>query len=186
MDPYLLYAVDGMGWCGGGCVICIEKFFKHLVVTCFVIVGALAPVNISSGATSTGNFQVSATVASSCTVAANTVAFGNYTLAQLDGTSTITATCTNGTTYTIGLSAGTFSGATTTTRKMTVPSASGLSYSLYSDSGRTANWGNVAGSWVSGTGTGAAQSLTVYGRIPAAQSALIGSYSDTVTVTITF
>jgi spore coat protein U-like protein len=69
---------------------------------------------------------------------------------------------------------------------MTGPSASGLSYFLYSDSGRTTNWGNVTGSWVSGTGTGTAQNLTVYGRIPASQSALIGSYADTVTVTITF
>ena len=71
---------------------------------------------------------------------------------------------------------------------MTGPSASGLSYSLYSDSGRTTNWGNVTGSWMSGTGTGTgtAQNLTVYGRIPASQSALIGSYADTVTVTITF
>jgi len=154
-------------------VICVKKLSKHLIIACFVIVDALVPINISLGATSAGNFQVSATVASSCTVAASTVAFGNYILAQLDGTSTITATCTNGTTYTIGLSAGTFSGATTTTRRMTGPSASGLSYFLYSDSGRTTNWGNATGSWVSGTGTGAAQNLTGYGRIPASQSALI-------------
>jgi len=39
---------------------------------------------------------------------------------------------------------------------------------------------------VSGTGTGAAQVLTVYGRIPANQTALIGNYTDTVTVTVTF
>jgi spore coat protein U-like protein len=150
------------------------------------MVSALVPINTSSGATSTSTFQVTATVASSCTVTATSLAFGNYTLAQLDGTSTITATCTNGTTYTIGLDAGTFSGATTSTRRMTGPSAAGLSYSLFSDSGRTTNWGNATGSWVSGTGTGAAQVLTVYGRIPANQTALIGSYTDTVTVTVTF
>jgi len=116
-------------------------------------------------------------------VTATSLAFGNYTLAQLDNSSTITATCTNGTTYTIGLDAGNFSRATTTTRRMTGPSAARLSYSLFSDSGRTTNWGNATGSWVSGTGTGAAQVLTVYGRIPANQTALIGSYTDTVTVT---
>ena len=166
------------------------KRAKHLS-NCFISIivamgSALIPINTSSGATSTSTFQVTATVASSCTVTATSLAFGNYTLAQLDGTSTITATCTNGTTYTIGLDAGTFSGATTSTRRMTGPSAAGLSYSLFSDSGRTTNWGNATGSWVSGTGTGAAQVLTVYGRIPANQTALIGSYTDTVTVTVTF
>jgi spore coat protein U-like protein len=166
------------------------KRAKHLsnclISIVFTMVSALVPINTSSGATSTSTFQVTATVASSCTVTATSLAFGNYTLAQLDGTSTITATCTNGTTYTIGLDVGTFSGATTSTRKMTGPSAAGLSYSLFSDSGRTTNWGNATGSWVSGTGTGAAQVLTVYGRIPANQTALIGSYTVIVTVTVTY
>jgi spore coat protein U-like protein len=161
----------------------LSNYFITVLVT---VVSALMPINMSSGATSTSTFQVTATVASSCSVSATTLAFGNYTLAQLDGSSTITATCTNGTTYTIGLDAGTFAGATTSTRRMTGPSASGLSYSLFSDSGRTTNWGNVTGSWVSGTGSGAAQVLSVYGRIPASQTASIGSYADTITVTITF
>ena len=105
---------------------------------------------------------------------------------SLGATSTITATCTNGTTYTVGLNAGTFAGATTTTRRMSGPSSNSLNYFLYSNSTRTTNWGNTSGTWVSATGTGVAQVMTVYGRIPANQSALIGNYSDTVTVTITF
>ncbi len=163
------------------------KHLSNCFISIIVAVGsALIPIDTSSGATTTSTFQVTATVASSCTVTATSLAFGNYTLAQLDGTSTITATCTNGTTYTIGLDAGTFSGATTSTRRLTGPSAAGLSYSLFSDPGRTTNWGNATGSWVPGTGTGAAQVLTVYGRIPANQTALIGNYTDTVTVTVTF
>jgi spore coat protein U-like protein len=161
----------------------LSNYFITVLVT---VVSALMPINTSLGGTATSTFQVTATVASSCTVAATTLAFGNYTLAQLDGSSTITATCTNGTTYTIGLDAGTFAGATTSTRRMTGPSASGLSYSLFSDSGRTTNWGNATGSWVSGTGNGAAQVLSVFGRIPASQTAQIGSYADTITVTVTF
>jgi len=39
---------------------------------------------------------------------------------------------------------------------------------------------------VAGTGTGAAQNLTVYGRIPASQFPGAGSYSDTVVVTLTY
>jgi len=161
----------------------LSNCFISLVVT---MASALIPINTSSGATNTSTFQVTATVVSSCTVTATSLAFGNYTLAQLDSSSTITATCTNGTTYTIGLDAGIFAGATTTTRRMTGPSVTGLSYSLFSDFGRTTNWGNATGSWVSGTGTGAAQVLTVYGRIGEKQNALIGSYTDTVTVTVTF
>jgi spore coat protein U-like protein len=57
------------------------------------------------------------------------------------------------------------------------------------DSARSVVWGDgVApnGSFT-GTGTGAAQSSTVYGRVPTGQgAAAIGSYSDTVVVTITY
>jgi spore coat protein U-like protein len=47
------------------------------------------------------------------------LAFGNYSSAQLDATTTLTASCTVGTPYTVGLDAGLGTGATTTTRKMT-------------------------------------------------------------------
>lgn len=164
----------------------IKHFSNSFTTIVVTVVSMLMSINTSSGATTTSTFQVTATVASSCTVSATNLAFGSYTLAQLDQSSTITATCTNGTSYTIGLDAGTFSGANTSTRRMSGPSPTGLSYSLYSDSGRTTNWGNATGSWVSGTGTGIAQVLNVYGRIPAGQTASIGNYTDTVTVTMTF
>jgi spore coat protein U-like protein len=119
-------------------------------------------------------------------VSAGNLAFGNYTGAQVDATSTITVTCTNSSPYKIGLDAGTGSGATVTSRKMT-SGGNTLNYSMYSDSGRTTNWGNTVGTdTVSGTGTGSAQNVTVYGRIPASQLSPVGSYSDTVTVTVTF
>lgn len=118
----------------------MKKFFKYFFTVYFFLVTGITPLEISLGATSTGSVQVSATVASSCSVTATALAFGNYTLVQLDATSTITATCTNGTTYTVGLNAGTFAGATTTTRKMSGPSSNSLNYFLYSDSTRTTNW----------------------------------------------
>ena len=62
-----------------------------------------------------------------------------------------------------------------------------LSYALYQDSGRSTNWGNVVGtSTLAGTGTGSAVGVTVYGRITANQQAALGSYSDTITVTVTY
>ncbi len=138
-----------------------------------------------SSATTT--MAVSTTVQATCTVSATPLAFGTYSGASLNATSTISSTCTNTTAYNIGLSAGTATGATVTNRKMTGPSSSVLGYKLFSDSGRTINWGNTIGTnTVSRTGTGAAQSLTVYGQIPASQYVVPGSYADTVTVTLTY
>jgi spore coat protein U-like protein len=71
---------------------------------------------------------------------------------------------------------------------MSGPGGSGLSYSLYQNSTRTTNWGNTVGTdTVSGTGTGNAQALNVYGRIPGSQTSVVpGSYADTITVTLTY
>ncbi len=140
----------------------------------------------ASAATATTTFQVTATVVATCLISGNTLAFGNYTGVQLDGTTTLSVTCTNTTPYNVGLNAGTATGATVTTRKM-VNGANLLAYALYSDTGRTTNWGNtVSTDTVPGTGNGSAQTLTVYGRIAAAQYVTPGSYADTITATITY
>ena len=75
-----------------------------------------------------------------------------------------------------------------TTRRMAGPGGQFLNYGLFRDSGRTVQWGNgtALGGQVSGTGSGSAQSLTVYGRIPASQLATPGSYSDSVVVTVEY
>jgi len=134
----------------------------------------------------TTTFGVSATVLKDCIVSATSLAFGNYTGAVNNATSTVTVTCTNTTTYTVGLNAGLATGATVTTRQMQ-NGANLLSYALYSDSGHTTNWGNTAGTnWVTGTGNGAAQPLTVYGQIAAGLYVTPGSYTDTITVNVTY
>ena len=135
----------------------------------------------------TTSFTLTVAVQATCTVSATSLAFGNYAGAVVNSTSTITALCTKTTPYNVGLNAGTATGATVTTRAMTGPSAAKLSYSLFRDSGRSQNWGNTVGTdTLSGTGTGAAQSITVYGQIPAGQYVAPGSYADTITVTLTY
>jgi spore coat protein U-like protein len=105
----------------------------------------------------------------------------------VNASSTVTVTCTSGTTYTVGLNQGLTTGATVTTRQMGITQpAGGLNYSLLTTSYTGANWGNTSGSWVSGTGNGAAQALTVYGVLPAAQYVPPGSYTDTITATVTY
>ncbi len=62
-----------------------------------------------------------------------------------------------------------------------------ISYSLFRNSTRTLNWGNTSGvDTYSGTGTGAAQAIPVYGQVPAQNLPSPGTYQDTVIVTLTF
>jgi spore coat protein U-like protein len=87
------------------------------------------------GSTSQYSFTVSATVNTSCNVNATTHNFGSAGLltSNVDATSTVTAQCTNTTPYNIGLNAGTGSGATVATRKMTSGGAT-INYSLHTNS----------------------------------------------------
>lgn len=138
----------------------------------------------------TDTMTVTATVIASCDVSPSTLAFGNYnptSASPLDASGTISVLCTSGTPYEIALNAGTGIGATIAARRMTL-SGNTLTYSLYSDSGRLSVWGQTSGSnTVPGTGTGATQPISVYGRIPINQTAPAGvNYTDTVTITVTY
>jgi spore coat protein U-like protein len=148
--------------------------------------GALSATG-ATAATTTGTMSVTATVQAMCLISTNPLAFGTYTGAQIDATSTLNITCTSTTPYNVGLNAGTATGATVTTRQMTGPASSLLNYALYSNAGRTTNWGDTVGAdTVAGTGTGAAQTLTVYGRLPSGQFNTPGGYTDTITATVTY
>lgn len=150
---------------------------------------SVCAVPLAHAATATDTFQVTATVPDECIVAATDLAFGNYSVtvgAAVDGSTTLSVTCSSGTAYEVSLDAGTGAGATVSVRKMT-SGANTLDYSLYQDAGRTQVWGVSSGvDVVAGTGTGSAQAITVYGRIAASQAAAAGSYADTVTATVTF
>lgn len=137
--------------------------------------------------TVTTTFQVSATVDPVCQIVANSLPFGTYTGRQTDADTTLTITCTNTTPYSVGLDAGTAPGGTTATREMTGTAGALLPYGLYQDAARATNWGNLPGTdTVAGTGNGSAQTLTVYGRLAAGQYVTPGSYSDTITATVTY
>lgn len=156
--------------------------FMGLVVLGLTSTSAVAQTNPA-----TTTFNVTATVLKDCIVSATGLPFGNYTGALVNASSTVTVTCTSGTTYTVGLNPGLTTGALVTTRQMGITQpAGGLNYSLLTTSYTGANWGNTSGSWVSGTGTGAAQALTVYGVLPAGQYVPPGSYTDTITATVTY
>lgn len=152
----------------------------------FVVLGMMSTPAAAQTDPATTTFGVSATVLKDCIVTATPLGFGNYSGAVNNAQSTITVTCTNSTTYTVGLGAGLASGATVTTRQMQ-NGTSLLNYGLFKDAAWSTNWGNTsATNWATGTGNGSGQALTVYGQIPAGQYVTPGTYNDTISVTVTY
>jgi len=138
-------------------------------------------------ASGVGNLSVGSTVISACLVVGSVIAFGAYGSSQLDQTGNITVICTFGTSYNVGLDAGSGTGATTAVRKLTGLAGGQLNYALYRNSGRTSLWGSAVGTdTLASTGTGLLQTHTVYGRIAAGQAPAADIYTDTVTVTLTY
>ena len=155
------------------------------------LAAALALMSTAAGyaATATSNFAVQIVISAQCLAATtSTLDFGTSGVlaANVDATNSLQVTCTNTTPYNIGFNAGTGSGATVATRKMT-NGANTINYTIYSDSGRTTVWGNTVGTdTVAGTGNGAAQNYTSYGRVLAQTTPAPGTYADTITVTVTY
>lgn len=144
-------------------------------------------VKRGGGQLASGTFPVNGSVSPTCSASSGTLDFGNYATATAAlGTATVTVNCSNGAPYNISLGAG--QNVSGTTRRMARTGGGFLSYELFSNSLRTLAWGDGTGlgAKVGGTGTGGSQSRTIYGRIPAGQSATVGSYSDSVIVTVDY
>lgn len=145
--------------------------------------------------TATGSFQVTGTVVSSCNVSGSQLNFGAAidplsASLPIDATSTLTVQCTNTTPYSVALDAGVNAGSATSFASRAMKNgANSIGYQLYLTSGHTSVWGDgTSGSaHPTGTGTGGNQTLTIYGRVPTLGSTVVpGTYTDTVTVTITY
>ena len=156
-----------------------------------VLAAAVVASPAAWSATASGTLSVTASVASVCLVSNGTLAFGSYdptSASALNGSTTVTLTCTLGTPYKIGLDAGAGSGATVSLRKLT-SGADTLGYQLFRDSNRTLNWGNTAGvdtlDATSSSGS-LSNTITIYGRIPAGAAVPTGSYTDSVAITVTY
>lgn len=163
------------------------------IATSVFVIGTMAFMAISgsaTAATASSSFQVNLTIQGECKVqSASNVDFGSRGVidANIDTTSTIGVQCTNSTPYTVALSAGAGTGATVSARKMTSAANDTVNYGLYRDASRTQVWGvtqNV--DTQAGTGNGAVQSYTAYGRVSAQTTPAQGAYSDLVAVTITY
>ena len=99
------------------------------------------------------------------------------------GTGTLGLNCTTGTNYTVALDNGL--NASGSQRRMASSVPAYISYNLYQDSAHALPWNSTTGT-LTGTGTGSAIPLIVYGPVPAAGTTpAAGVYSDTVTMTVT-
>ena len=133
------------------------------------------------------SFQATATVLKSCNVSAGNLDFGGVgdLNALVDGQSTLSVQCSRGTGYTVALDGG-LSGATSPTARTMTMSGKAVTYGLYQDGARATPWGTQANATLGGTGTAATQAIPVYGRVPIQPTPPIGTYSDTVVVSVTY
>jgi spore coat protein U-like protein len=156
-------------------------------------------INISDYYTATYSFTgtLSATVNAACNISASPLEFGStgsFITSNIDATATITARCTNTTPYSIGVNDGTNASGSQNRMRLGA-TANYVDYELYTDSARLNAWAATtlstsctsgANSCVLGTGTGSDQSISVYGRVPPQSAPTIGTFTDTVVITVTF
>jgi spore coat protein U-like protein len=163
------------------------------VLTCLL---AGEPIVAQAG-TSTATLSVSIVITASCTINPATLVFASTAGTSLiatavNGSSSVSVTCTNGSPYSIAMDNG--ANASGSQRRM-ISGGNFLNYNLYVDAAHTLPWSTAinsttcttSGDCFLGTGNGSAQSINIYGVVPTTASAPpAGTYTDTVTMTITF
>jgi spore coat protein U-like protein len=161
------------------------------------VLAALSSIgSLAVAAQVTASFDVKLTVQKACNVSAGTaIDFGSVastSTTDLAGSTTISVTCSNRLPYTIGLTstknptsttgAGLLKGATT-------GNTDTVGYQLRKATGTGgAIWGNTVGTnTLAVSGTGLAQSQTVYATLPGTGlNVQADTYSDTVTVSVDY
>jgi spore coat protein U domain-containing protein, fimbrial subunit CupE1/2/3/6 len=153
--------------------------------------------NSAQAGTATANLTVQITITAGCTINAATLNFGSVpgtTLigSAVTGSTTVSVSCTSGSPYSIGMDNGAnVSGA----QRRMKSGATYLNYGLYVDAGYANPWTTgasnstctTASDCYLGTGNGSAQSINIYGQVPLVGTAPpSGTYTDTVTMTITY
>ena len=155
-------------------------------------VGSLALLGSVGANAATATFQVTATVASSCLVSATELAFGSITpteaATELAKTSTISVTCSNTHPYTVNVGFGANGGTEANRFMKNSANADKLAYNIYTEAAHTNVLGDGTGvsKNVPLVGTGAAQTVTVYGKLLQNQFVSAGTYADTLTVNVAY
>jgi spore coat protein U-like protein len=176
-----------------------ERFTRRALRVASVAIGffflALGPLS-AVATTVTGSLTVTMTITAGCTITSPTLTFPStvgtaLTAAAVPASTTVSVTCTNGSPYTIGMGQG---GNYTTSNRM-VSSGNYIPYGLFVDAALTHPWTTGANPTTCttsndcsiGTGTGSAQTITIYGNVPImAVAPTVGTYTDTVVMTVTY
>jgi len=139
----------------------------------------------------TNQLIVSSASAASCTVSSSGVSFGSFsplTDTSVNSTGSITVNCTDVSSYSISLS----TGSGTYSQRRMVSGGYDLYYNLYWEATYQQIWGDgTSGSYtvsLNNPVNGWSNPHTIYGRIPLSsqRAAHVGSYSDTITVTVSY
>jgi spore coat protein U-like protein len=155
------------------------------------------------GATATATFTVTASLTNGCvfgsslsspTTNLGTINFGsfpsvptNVDVVSTSGAGSVVVTCTPGTTVAIGMDYGIHGGSATQRYMANSGATATLGYQLYQNAARTVVWGNGAQAMTISSFPSTTQTYPVYGRLFSfTTSPTAGTYTDTVTVTLTY
>ena len=135
---------------------------------------------------------VTANVIRNCTIATTPINFGAYdpvaanATTPLDDVGTNVIACTRGTAAHVGLSNG--SNNIGSTRRMQMNAVNFLTYEIYKNAGRSEVWGNDFGTNLDVPNAPSLEprTYTAYGRVPSAQDASVGAYTDVVVASVDF
>jgi spore coat protein U-like protein len=164
-----------------------------IVLAGFAVVSIAAGIRLSGqGGQTSSSLTVTASVSKNCTISTAPVNFGAYdtvaanATAPLDGIGTVTVICTKGAAAKVALGAGT--NAQGTTRRMGQGTAAYLTYEIYKDTARATVWGDTADTAldIPAAPNRNPRTFTAYGRVPPAQDATVGNYTDTIVATVNF
>jgi spore coat protein U-like protein len=165
---------------------------RILMVLACIVASLVMSHGLLKAQSATASLTVTANVTKNCTISTAPVNFGAYdtvaanATAPLDGIGTITVTCTKGAVAKVGLSAGANSQGTT--RRMTSGATEYLTYEIYKDTAHANIWGDTIDTAldIPAAPNRNPRTFTAYGRVPAAQDATVGNYTDTVVATVNF
>ena len=148
----------------------------------------VAPDACTTGTTVAFSFVVKATVVNDCKITATPLAFPQAGVlnAVRTASGSLSIHCNNGNHWRIALNGGT--AGTMAQRKMKhVSNSDVIAYEL-SDASGGPIWGDGSSGthMVSGVGTGAPQTVTLYGRVPIQSTPRSGDYKDTIMAEIYF
>ena len=142
----------------------------------------------TGGASTTVPFRVRATVVNNCVINASNLAFGASTVltGAVRANAALSVQCTANNAYRIGLNGG-LNGTVAARRMRNAATGETVLYTISGTlDGPVWGDGSLGTGMVTGTGTGAVQSVPLFGSVPKQTTPSPGDYKDTVTATIYF